>query len=134
MPRKVLTNPEPFISIIAVHGLGCDAETTWKAADQCVWLAHSLPGQLDTAGFRATIWSYAYDARELFLNKSARYLPEEAEILLQEIDTRRQSDMAKARPIVFVAHSLGGYLVKKVSSPFYPLNTHLTPNPDTTYR
>ena len=57
--------------------------------------------------------SYRYNSRTAF-SKAVTDIDDEAAMLLDRIDGERQSNDQKARPIIFVSHSLGGIVVKKV--------------------
>jgi hypothetical protein len=96
-------------SIIAVHGLGGDWEKTWTDDNGALWLRDFLPSQLPPA----RIMSYGYNSRTAF-SKAVTDIDDEAAMLLDRIDGERQSNDQKARPIIFVSHSLGGIVVKKV--------------------
>jgi predicted alpha/beta-fold hydrolase len=96
-------------SIIAVHGLGGDWEKTWVDDNGALWLRDFLPSQLPPA----RIMSYGYNSRTAF-SKAVTDISDEAAMLLDRLDGERQSKDQKARPIIFVSHSLGGIIVKKV--------------------
>ena len=57
--------------------------------------------------------SYGYDSGIAF-SKSVSDIDDEAAKLLDRLSGERQSDGQKTKPVVFVAHSLGGIVVKKV--------------------
>ena len=58
--------------------------------------------------------SYGYDAA-FALSSSVSDIETAAASLLDYLDGERQNKQEKQRPIVFVAYSLGGIIVKKVS-------------------
>ena len=63
------------------------------------------------------ILSFGYDARTLFTSSNLE-LDTAAGIPLTEIAAKRQTDAQRMRPIVFMAHSLGGVVVKQVCPSF----------------
>lgn len=68
-------------------------------------------------GFNVAVWSYGYNA-DTALSAAVTDLNDEAEMLLDRIKGERSTASTKARQIIFVAHSLGGILVKKVRSDY----------------
>jgi hypothetical protein len=102
-------------SIIAVHGLGGHWNHTWTGDTQKNWLRHFLPVQLQEAGIAARVMSYGYDSSTAF-TKAVTDIDDVAGMLLDRLDGDRQSQAEKSRPIIFIAHSLGGIVVKKVRS------------------
>lgn len=78
-----------------------------------MWLRDFLPRQLDEIGLKARIWSYGYNSRTAF-SAAVTDVTDEAGMLLDRIQGERISREDKNRRIVFVAHSLGGILMKKV--------------------
>lgn len=61
------------------------------------------------------VFSYGYDSSTAF-SKAVTDITDEAEMLLNRIKGERKSPAERQRPIIFIAHSLGGILVKKVAS------------------
>lgn len=57
--------------------------------------------------------SFGYDSRTIF-TKAVTDIDDVAAMLLDRIDGERQSAEEKARPLILIAHSLGGIVVKKV--------------------
>ncbi|CAN9218325.1 unnamed protein product [Alternaria alternata] len=71
--------------IVAVHGLNGHREKTWTTSGGVNWLRELLPHDLPNA----RILSWGYDA-----------------------NTQQLAQQTSKRPIMFVAHSLGGIVVK----------------------
>lgn len=65
------------------------------------------------AGITARIMSYGYDSTTAF-SKSVTDIEDQATILIDTLSLERWSPSEKSRPLVFIAHSLGGIIVKKV--------------------
>ncbi|KAK2613542.1 hypothetical protein N8I77_000449 [Diaporthe amygdali] len=112
-PAAPLSTPGPAIlEVIAVHGLGGGWQKTWTAENGSMWLKDFIPWQLDDAGLKARTWSYGYNSRTAF-SAAVTDITDEAGMLLDRIQGERITHEDKKRHIVFVAHSLGGILVKK---------------------
>ena len=95
-------------SIVAIHGLGGDWKETWTADNGRLWLRDFLPLQLPNA----RIMSYGYDSGTFF-TQSTENITDIAATLLAMLRTKRRHAAEKARPIMFISHSLGGIVVKK---------------------
>lgn len=125
-------------SIVAVHGLGGDAFDTWTASStKKLWLYDFLPDSI--YGKNARISTFGYDARAFTApwsqsTKDSGRVLVFAEQLLNDVDDSRTTPEAsrqqrpsalaydvqeKDRPIIFVAHSLGGLVVKSVRMPCF---------------
>jgi len=78
--------------------------------DGALWLRDFLPSQLPPA----RIMSYGYNSRTAF-SEAVTDINDEAAMLLDRLDGEHQSKDQKTRPIIFISHSLGGIVVKKVS-------------------
>ncbi|MCJ1396455.1 hypothetical protein MMC18_009345 [Xylographa bjoerkii] len=108
---KVLVDPDsPNVDIIAVHGLNpwssdSHAEATWTAGGK-LWLKDFLPERLPNA----RILLFGYNANLAF-GASIAGVREQAINLLNRIASKRED--VKDRPIIFVAHDLGGIIVKR---------------------
>ena len=60
--------------------------------------------------------SFGYDS-DIAFSSNVTDITDIAKMLLERLRGERQSDEEKKRPIVFISHSLGGIVVKKVSFP-----------------
>ncbi|KAI1411905.1 hypothetical protein F5Y13DRAFT_180512 [Hypoxylon sp. FL1857] len=109
------TSSERAISIIAVHGLGGSWRTTWSAGrdeDPAIWLCDRLPESLARLNVHPRIRAFGYDSSFVFTS-SVSDLEGCAEDLLTRIRIIRQTKEEKQAPIIFIAHSLGGLIVKQ---------------------
>lgn len=103
----------PVSSIVAVHGLNCtntdsDAELTWTKGDK-MWLRDFIPQELDTA----RVLLFGYNANAAF-EKSTDGVLDQANNLLDRLYYKRKREHASQRPVIFIAHSLGGIVIKTV--------------------
>ncbi len=100
-------------SIVAVHGLGGGWNKTWTHPDtKANWFRDFLSGQLREVGISARIMSYGYDSTTAF-SRSIGSIGSVAEDLLDRLKLSRPEEVNSSRPILLIAHSLGGLIVKK---------------------
>ena len=72
-----------------------------------------MPLKLKDSGLNSRVFSYGYDSSTAF-SKAVTDITDEAAMLLDRIKGERKSQAERHRPIILIAHSLGGILVKKV--------------------
>lgn len=109
---------------MAVHGLSGDWESTWTdPGSNNLWLRDFIPSQFPNTGLR--VWSFGYDSTTVFTNSIAD-IDDAAKALVNALDGERQTKNSRTKPIIFIAHSLGGIIVKRVCHSVQPraLNTH----------
>lgn len=93
-----------------MHGLNGDHINTWKHDETgVVWPRDLLPKEIPNA----RVLSFGYSA-DIYNNPNIGLIREHARTLLNLVNDERPSKIS-TRPIVFVAHSLGGLVVKQVS-------------------
>ena len=104
---------EPTVDIIFVHGLNPlghedHAKTTWQHKNKTLWPADLLKKEIPTA--RCIIFAWNSSILKNSSNTPAAY---HAQSLLDGVQNKRNEDKERHRPLIFVAHSMGGLLVKQ---------------------
>ncbi|CAG7849813.1 SubName: Full=Related to kinesin light chain {ECO:0000313/EMBL:CCA76161.1} [Serendipita indica DSM 11827] len=104
---EISAGTNPIVDIIAIHGLQGHREKTWTTDDGVFWLRDLLPSDLSNA----RVLSYGYDAdtrsRECV---STQTMSRHAEGFANALSRVRKD--APRRPIIFVAHDIGGIILK----------------------
>ena len=103
---------EKTVDVVAIHGLQGHAYKTWEHDNGSLWLRDFLPADI----VFARILTFGYDSTVAF-SSSVAQLEDKALELLNRLSAKRSGVTcpgSKARPIVFICHSLGGIVVKKV--------------------
>ncbi|KAK3897920.1 hypothetical protein C8A05DRAFT_19405 [Staphylotrichum tortipilum] len=109
---KVLyDSPDAAVDVCFIHGLNGDREKTWTADRQSApWPEILLPSELQDV----RILVYGYNAHVVRKGVAASTrLVDHAANLLGDLTSDRARYSASSRPLVFVAHSLGGLVCKK---------------------
>ncbi|KAJ4123946.1 hypothetical protein NW765_006991 [Fusarium oxysporum] len=109
---EVLVNPpDANLDICFVHGLTGNRTSTWTARGQAFcWPEALLPLELP----KACILTYGYDAYVVSKSvASSNRLIDHAMNLLTDLTNDRRRRNASSRPLIFVAHSLGGLVCKE---------------------
>ncbi|KAF8495836.1 hypothetical protein BU17DRAFT_59476, partial [Hysterangium stoloniferum] len=111
--KELSSGISPLIDIVAIHGLDGHCEASWTAGNGSPWLCDFLPQGVPSA----RILMYGYDAYiQSAAGSSTQTLDGHAESFLARLASfRRISDTTK-RPIIFIAHSLGGIILQHVGS------------------
>lgn len=113
----VVWTPEspPSLDVVFVHGLMGNRETTWTKNEEglgsVMWPRDLLPKEFPNA--RIITWGYDADVFKAapFSPVSENLTQQHAERLCIDLSDLRYS--CQERPIIFVAHSLGGIVVKQ---------------------
>ena len=82
-----------------------------RQPEEVYWPRDLLPKVLPRA--RIMTWGYDVQIEHIFSQVSKATVFQHAETLLLDISTLRRSVADKTRPIIFIAHSLGGIVVKE---------------------
>ncbi len=100
------------LDIISLHGLNGHYKNTWStqlpSGQSYSWLENDLAKAIPNA----RILSYGYDSK--IFSKSVADISEFATLLLEQILARRSTPTERKRPLLFLCHSLGGIIFKKV--------------------
>ena len=99
-----------------VHGLTGKGEATWSQKGADPWPKALLPASLKKAQINANIYAFAYDADIVNFGSTAgqNRITEHARNVIGQINKKQVLDSLGNVPIIFVAHSLGGLVVKDV--------------------
>lgn len=122
------TSIEPVVDVVFVHGLRGHPFGTWRTdmsnkleGDNDVWpdvlLAKDLedndvPARLVTLGYEAGMVSWSSPWPSLTLQERARVML--SALYAANIGRDRRHPDAPARPVIFITHSMGGLLTKKM--------------------
>ncbi|MBR0719463.1 ABC-three component system protein [Bradyrhizobium liaoningense] len=100
-----VTRPHVTADVIFVHGLGGDGRETWSAGPDAFWPLWIFEDLTTTE-----LWMLEYPASMFGSANGALVISDQAKQVLDLLATHSIG----TRPIVFVAHSLGGLLVKQL--------------------
>lgn len=112
--RDKPSNQTGIVDVVAIHGLNGHYSRTWTSkngSESRNWLKEFLPEQI----LNTRIMSFGYNSAIQF-SKSEADISTFAEQLLEELLALRCTQIEKHRPLVFLCHSLGGIVFKKVST------------------
>ncbi|VUC28876.1 unnamed protein product [Clonostachys rosea] len=105
----VFEGEDPVVDILAVHGLNGHLDKTWTAANGTHWLRDLLPEDIPHS--RILLWGY--DSRVRGASRvSSLNIEEHAQNLVSDLCLLRETTNTMKRPIIVIAHSLGGLIVK----------------------
>ena len=110
-----VSSPRPAkVDVVFVHGLNGDPHNTWTAEKSKIfWPAQLLPPILEDEKVRVLVYGYDADVTSFTDGASKDKIHNHAEHLVAELAANRRIRKASERPIIFIAHSLGGLVVKR---------------------
>jgi hypothetical protein len=106
---------DALVDLVLVHGLNGNPEKTWTAEHSRIfWPAQLLPQFVEDQKVRVLVYGYDADVTSLAgPGVTKDKIHNHAERLVADLFANRRIRKATERPIVFVAHSLGGLIVKR---------------------
>jgi len=110
--------PQPsnsaLVDVVFVHGLNGDPHDTWTSAHNGVfWPRDLLPPFIEEQRCRVLVYGYDADVATYSEGASKDKIHNHAERLVADLFANRRIRKATERPLIFVAHSLGGLVVKR---------------------
>lgn len=97
-------------SIVAIHGLNGHAYRSFTSKETgLMWLRDLLPNDLPNS----RIMTFGYNANVLD-NTATGTLADFRQSFLSSLSAMRNSQRERLRPVLFIAHSLGGIVLKSV--------------------
>ncbi|MCJ1401112.1 hypothetical protein MMC11_004324 [Xylographa trunciseda] len=109
---EVYAPTPPFsaqVDLVLVHGLEGHPEHTWTSPNKVFWPKDLLPSYIDEQRIRVLVYGYSADAES---RMASAPIHNQAERLLVYLHAnRRVARGADNRPILFLAHSYGGFIV-----------------------
>ena len=111
----VYTHPNAKVSIVLVHGLNGQPKRTWTASNNLYWPAELLPETLKERPANILVYGYNADvySRSSDASPSDNFIYQHAISLVSHLTAHRASKGTSRHPIIWIAHSLGGILVKR---------------------
>ncbi|MCJ1262558.1 hypothetical protein MMC22_002428 [Lobaria immixta] len=114
--KELCPGKDPIVDIVAVHGLNGHREKTWTcnetSGDNVLWLRDLLPNRIPGA----RVWTWGYDSRTHTRSHrdylTTKKLYDHGRELVFDLEGARRESKSHQRPIIFIAHSLGGIVVK----------------------
>ncbi|KAK5791014.1 hypothetical protein VI817_006323 [Penicillium citrinum] len=100
--------PRQCLPIIAVHGLNGHREKSWTASNGVNWVRSILPEDLPNS--RIFTWGYNTPASNVAFGVPV--FQTVSERLVDDLNDMREATPTFSRPIIFIAHSQGGTVVK----------------------
>ena len=102
------------VDVVFVHGLNGDPHNTWTSEHSKIfWPAQLLPSNLEDEKARILVYGYDADVTSFTDGASKDAIHNHAENLVAQLAANRGIKKAQERPIIFVAHSLGGLVIKR---------------------
>ena len=103
-----------IVDVVFVHGLNGHPRDTWTSDKEKVfWPAQLLPSIIEEEKARILVYGYDADTISFAGGASKDKIHNHAEHLVAALCANRRIRKAAERPLIFIAHSLGGLVVKR---------------------
>ena len=106
-PVSGCDSPSRLVDIVFVHGLGGGSHSTWTAAGDATWF---WPAWVAADFPDAGVWTLGYRADASAWTSSSMPIADRGTALLEALVNEGIGE----RPTLFIAHSMGGILVKQL--------------------
>jgi hypothetical protein len=105
------------VDVVFVHGLNGHPQKTWTAHNGKFWPTDLLPVTLKSVKARILVYGYnadvyAYGGGDK--NASSDQIHQHAQTMITNLSMERKSEERSECPIIWVVHSLGGIMLKRV--------------------
>jgi hypothetical protein len=111
---EVYNHPDAKVDIVLVHGLNGHPQKTWTSPKGVFWPTQLLPASLKSSQARILVYGYNADVYSFGdRGPSSDLIHNHAETLLNSLKSNRTLEEVEDHPIIWIAHSLGGILVKR---------------------
>ena len=108
------TTTDTQVDVVFVHGLHGNPQDTWSSTSSpAIWPATHLGPILQEEKARILVYGYDAQVASLIDGVSGDKIHNHAEQLVAELAANRRASKATEHPIIFVAHSFGGLVVKR---------------------
>jgi len=105
---------DTHVDVVFIHGLHGNPQDTWSStSSSTIWPATLLGPILQEEKARILVYGYAAHIASFTDGVSGDKIHNHAEQLVAELAANRRASNATEHPIIFVAHSLGGLVVKR---------------------
>ncbi|KAF2488673.1 hypothetical protein BU16DRAFT_520428 [Lophium mytilinum] len=109
--KTLAESDQDTVDIVFVHGLTGNRETTWTYNKTLYWPRDLLTKELPYA--RILAFGYDADVIRVLNTAGSNTIRDHGKSLAQDLSMRRIRTQSSDRPIIFVAHSLGGLVVEQ---------------------
>ncbi|KAF8514361.1 hypothetical protein BU17DRAFT_52637 [Hysterangium stoloniferum] len=107
--KELYCGDNPIVDIVAIHGLDGHRERSWTGENGKLWLRDFLPKKMPCC----RILTYGYDANTHGCSQfSSETIEDHGETLISKLVLLRRGSNSLERAIIFIAHSLGGVILK----------------------